>query len=339
MDTPPAGGNPYNDLPTIRLRDGEDGDLGLLSQRQAARLVRAGRAVLVLEVPPVVRLCISTADYRALSSGTEPEPDRLQYQHARRGALYGNYRFQNPEGEMMFHGDAEKALWYLNRGLVEVVSHDPPVLRFRFRPGGAGHAGDEYYLTGKYNRCVVCGAVEGLNRHHVVPSVYRRHLPAEVKDHSHHDVLLMCLACHEKYEGEADRLKADLGQEHGVPLHGLRGEHDRERSRAIKLALALVRHGEKIPPQRREEILRGIGAWLGQESVTEADVRTVAELSSGPGEDEELIEHGRHVIAGTRDIQGFIRRWRQHFLGAMQPRFLPEHWDVDRPASGSSPAS
>jgi hypothetical protein len=125
----------------------------------------------------------------------------------------GNVHFQSPAGETMFHGDDSRALWYLNRGLVEVVSQDPPVLRFQFTPGGPGHAGDDYYLTGKVNRCVVCGAEGGLNRHHAVPSVYRRHLPPEVKDHSHHDVLLLCLACHEKYEREADRLKAELGEE------------------------------------------------------------------------------------------------------------------------------
>src|SRR5262249_3518583 len=159
---------------------------------------------------------------------------------------------------------SEKALWYLNRGLVEVVSPSPPVLRFRFAPGGRGHAGDDYYLTGKGNHCVVCAATDGLNRHHVVPSVYRRHLPAAVKDHSHHDVLWLCLACHERYEQAANELKARLGEEVGVPLHGLRTERDRARGQAIKLALALVRHGERIPDARREEIRRFLGDWLGK---------------------------------------------------------------------------
>jgi hypothetical protein len=231
----------------------------------------------------------------------------------------------------MFHGDSEKALWYLNRDLVEVVSQEPPVLRFKFAPGGRGHAGDDYYLTGKLNRCVVCGAVEGLNRHHVVPSVYRRHLPQEVKDHSHHDVLLLCLACHEKYEAEANALKADLGEEVGVPLHGLRGERDREKGKVIKLAIALVRHGKQIPAPRQEEMRRAIGAWSGKGPPSDADVAEVARL--GFDEDGAAIEHGQQVVAATQDVQGFIHRWREHFLRTMQPRFLPEHWDVDRPAT------
>jgi hypothetical protein len=231
----------------------------------------------------------------------------------------------------MFHGDSEKALWYLNRGLVEVFCQNPPTLRFTFTPGGSGHAGDEYYLTGKVNRCVVCGAEEHLNRHHVVPRVYRRHLPAEVKDHSHHDVLLMCLSCHEKYEGEADRLKAALGEEFGVPLHGLRGERDRERSQAVKLAMALLRHGRQIPLARKEEILGRLSAWAGRSPLTDEDVAAIAHLSS-TDEDSEAIAHGQHVVAQTKDVQTFIRRWREHFLDTMQPQFLPAHWDVDKPA-------
>jgi hypothetical protein len=177
---------------------------------------------------------------------------------------------------------------------------------------------------------VVCGAVEGLNRHHVVPSVYRRHLPPEVKDHSHHDVLLLCLACHEKYEDEANRLKADLGSTFGVPLHGLRAPRDRERGRAVSFARALLRHGERIPQARREEMLRLISGWAGKSPLSEADLQDIARLESTAEGDR--IEHGQHVIAGTADVQAFIRCWREHFVRTMQPRFLPAQWDVDRPA-------
>jgi hypothetical protein len=330
MSRPPAG-NPYNDLPTVHLLDRGGAALGHVSQREAARLLRWGHAELVLDVPPTVRLSVPTPDYRALSAGPPAEGGgKGEFLHARRGVLYGNVRFQGPGGQEMFHGDAEKALWYLNRGLVEVVSREPPVLRFRFAPGGPGHASDPFYLGGRANRCVVCGSAEGLNRHHVVPSVYRRHLPAEVKDHAHHDVVLLCLACHERYEREADRLRAELGREHGVPPHGLRGERDRRRDGAVKLARALLRHGDRIPAARREEMLRVIGEWAGTWPPTEADVAAVARLDVGA--EDGLVEHGRHVVARLHDVQAFVRRWRQHFLRAMRPAFLPEHWDADRPA-------
>ena len=323
--------NPFNDQPTVRLLGPGGEERGLISQRMASRLLRNDRAELVLEVPPAIRLASDGADGEGPDGGAEGKDVKGTFLHARRGALYGNFHFQAPTGETMFHGDSEKALWYLNRGLVEVVSPSHRLLRFKFAPGGHGHAGDEYYLAGKVNRCVVCGAVEGLNRHHVIPSVYRRHLPREVKDHSHHDVLLLCLACHEKYEGEADQLKADLGREVGVPLHGLRGERDRERGQAIKYAITLQRFGGQVPAARKEEMLRTIGAWAGKWPLSDADVAEVARM--GFDEDGEAIEHGRQVVAAARDLQGFVCRWREHFLRTMQPRFLPEHWDVDRPAS------
>jgi hypothetical protein len=331
----PAAGNPYNDRPTVRLLDQGGAELAAVSQRAAGRLLRRGLAELVAEVPPAVRLTVPAAEYQALPAEGPGDAGKGQFLHARQGALYGNVHFQSPAGETMFHGDSEKALWYLNRGLVEVVSRDPPVLRFKFAPGGRGHAGDAFYLAGKVNRCVVCGASEGLNRHHAVPSVYRRHLPAEVKDHSHHDVLLLCLGCHEKYEAAANGLKAELGKEFGVPLHGLRGERDRERDRAVKLARALARHGGQIPPGRREEMLRLIGAWVGKWPVSDADLEGVANLAAGGAGGAE-VEHGRHVVAQTKDVQAFVRRWREHFLRTMRPQFLPEHWDVDRPARGPS---
>ena len=322
MNHPPATGNPTNDLPTVRLLDAGNADLDCISQRAAARLLREGQGELVLAVPPAVRLPAAAGPPREGAA-------RGQFLSARRGTLYGNVTFQGPDGTTMFHGDGEKALWYLNRGLVEVVRQQPPVLRFRFAPGGPGHVGDAFYLAGKVNRCVVCGAAAGLSRHHIVPSVYRRHLPRAVKEHAHHDVVLLCLDCHEQYERAADQLKEELGRESGVPLHGLRGEQDRKRGRALGFARALLRDGDRIPPGRRAEMRRAIEEWVGRSPVSEADVESLAHLEVGP--EARVVEHGRHVVTQTTDVQGFVRRWREHFLAAMRPRFLPEHWDVDRP--------
>jgi exonuclease 3'-5' domain-containing protein 2 len=328
MSGTPTPINPYNDRPTVRLLDREGVSLGHVSQREAARLLRGGLADLILDDPPGVKLTIPVSEYQASATSFPGVGEQGEFLHARRGKLYGNVTFQGPGGEEMFHTDAEKALWYLNRGLVEVISREPPVLRFRFAPGGAGHAGDAFYLSGKENRCVVCGVTEGLNRHHIVPSVYRRHLPAEVKEHAHHDVVLLCLACHERYEREADVLKAELGRECGVPPHGLRGERDRRQGQAVALARSLRRDGERIPAGRREEMLRVIGEWAGKWPLQEADVEAVAQLDHSP--EEGAIEHGQQVVARVPDVQAFVRRWREHFLRVMQPCFLSEHWDVNR---------
>jgi len=142
---------------------------------------------------------------RLCEGGPDEPAERGLFLHARKGILYGDIIFQSPAGEEMFHGDDEKALWYLNRDLVEVIGESRRSLRFRFTPEGAGHAGDALLPGDQGEPLRRLRGEDGLNRHHVVPSVYRRHLPKSMKEHSHHDVVLRCLACQmRRYEREAD---------------------------------------------------------------------------------------------------------------------------------------
>jgi hypothetical protein len=76
-------------------------------------------------------------------------------------------------------------------------------------------------------------------------------------------------------------------------------------------------------------MLRLVGEWAGKSPLNEEDLRAIARLAP---DEAEVVEHGRRVVEQTADVQGFVRRWREHFLRAMEPGFLPEHWDVDRPA-------
>ena len=38
---------------------------------------------------------------------------------------------------------------------IDLVSEDPPTIRLKFRPGGPGHKGDDYYLSPKENKYVI----------------------------------------------------------------------------------------------------------------------------------------------------------------------------------------
>src|SRR5947199_6790847 len=100
MNSNDAAGNPYNDRATVRLLDQGGAALGLVSQREAGRLLRSGQAELVLEVPPGVRLSVSAASPSEAGG-------KGQFLHARRSDLYGNVTFQGPGGQIMFHGDDE----------------------------------------------------------------------------------------------------------------------------------------------------------------------------------------------------------------------------------------
>ena len=55
----------------------------------------------------------------------------------------------------------------------------------------------EFYTVEKSNRCVACGEEGHFLRYRVVPSCYRRAMPVRLKSHRSHDVVLLCVACHE----------------------------------------------------------------------------------------------------------------------------------------------
>jgi hypothetical protein len=43
---------------------------------------------------------------------------------------------------------------------------------------------------------VMCGKTEDLCRFHIVPTIYRNHLPDSLKSHRSHDVVIMCFDHH-----------------------------------------------------------------------------------------------------------------------------------------------
>src|ERR1019366_3685075 len=159
--------------------------------------------------------------------------------------LYGNCRVLDPDGVVMFHCSRKRLNWYLSRDLADEV--DPATIRLCFQPNGTGHQGDEYYLTQKENKCVVCGSGDNLTRHHVVPLLYRRHFPHMVKSHSYHDVLLLCGKCHDVYEQRADEKKVEIARQYNAPLHTGLAKTDHALVKASQYAHTLVLHGSKIP--------------------------------------------------------------------------------------------
>ncbi|KAJ4457155.1 hypothetical protein PAPYR_7449 [Paratrimastix pyriformis] len=57
-----------------------------------------------------------------------------------------------------------------------------------------------------------------LTKHHIVPYLYRHYFPHALKAHLSHDVVLLCHACHERYEQHADCLKTTIAHELGLSL-------------------------------------------------------------------------------------------------------------------------
>ncbi|XP_071600551.1 exonuclease 3'-5' domain-containing protein 2 isoform X2 [Heliangelus exortis] len=137
---------------------------------------------------------------------------------ARKSPLYDNCFLHAPDGQPLCTCDRKKAQWYLDKGIGDLVSTDPFVVKLKFEPSGRPDSEVDYYLTVKENLCVVCGKRESYIRKNVVPHEYRRHFPIQMKDHNSHDVLLLCTSCHAISNYYDNHLKQQLAEEFGAPM-------------------------------------------------------------------------------------------------------------------------
>ncbi|XP_078515587.1 exonuclease 3'-5' domain-containing protein 2 isoform X2 [Lissotriton helveticus] len=83
---------------------------------------------------------------------------------ARKAPLYDNCFLHAPDGEPLCTCDRKKAQWYVDKGIGELMSSEPFIVKLRFEPSGRPESEIDYYLTVKENLCVVCGARESYIR-------------------------------------------------------------------------------------------------------------------------------------------------------------------------------
>jgi len=327
--------NTFNSEPRIRLINKEGSLIEMISQIEAFRLLRNGFCKLLLIKPPTVQFELENHEWDKNFKRFNPPKwfrESSRWLEARRSNLYGNYQIIHPDGHMMFHCDSQKVLWYLNRDLVDIVCDDPPILQLKFSPGGMGHLGDDYYLTPKINQCVICGTNQDLNRHHVMPRVFRKHMSKDIKDHNYHDVLLLCVACHQSYEFEASKFKKEICNEFGFQTNnGGNPLYQRDVGEVRGAARALLNYSNVIPEPRRSYLYNVIHKMC--ENPTEDDLRRLASLNPLSVE-EQSLHYGQLVvnkIEAEGKIQEFTERWRNHFMSTMNPQYLPDHWNVYKP--------
>ena len=242
--------------------------------------------------------------------------------------LYDNILVTAPDGTPLYRCNRHRADWYLARGLAEVESPAPLVIRLKFEPKGRGHAGDDFFLAERKNVCSVCGSADSQTRHHVVPYCFRRHFPEDVKTHNSHDVLPLCVACHDLYERHADDLKRVLAKEHDVHF-GSNVVIDAALHRVKRHATALLMYRDRIPEQRVSLLMESLRDHYGRQEVTEKDIRFAARLNPAAGQPVRK-SYGQAVVERAGDLDAFIKMWREHFLSTMNPGHMPPHWNVER---------
>lgn len=237
----------------------------------------------------------------------------------------------HPDGSLMCHCNNKKANWYVKRGLA--IWLDDKQFQLKFAPSGHGKSNSAYYTQELENRCVVCGVQEsemGLNKHHVVPYVFRSRFPVQYKESNHHDILPTCVNCHEAYEDEANDLKQKLALKVGVSINSPLSENEQYNKKILSARKVI----DKI---NNKELIDSNGNLV---SIPEEKIQLLKEKASKellPGEnkksgaiwaDKIMLD----VLNGDiNNLWNFIRMWRAHFIEHAQPQFLPKHWSVDHP--------
>lgn len=231
---------------------------------------------------------------------------------------------------LMFRCDKKRADWYLktldkNTGetIGELLSEDPYTVRLKFKPKGLGNHDKEFGLTEMDNRCVSCGTEEYLTRHHVVPYCYRRFFPLSLKSHNFHDVLALCVSCHEKYERNADKLKEQLAVEYKAPISGETIEN-KDIIKCIKISTTLLNDGIKVPKSRARRLRKYLRDRFNLKRLTRDKIEEIASTKVV------VIKrtHGEIVMSQISDIQSFVEMWRNHFVDNNDCTYLPKNWSI-----------
>uniref|UniRef100_A0A1B6G6L3 3'-5' exonuclease domain-containing protein n=1 Tax=Cuerna arida TaxID=1464854 RepID=A0A1B6G6L3_9HEMI len=269
------------------------------------------------------------------SSGRRTKPVdpviRRNYNTLLHRVHYSNIFLLAPDRQVLCTISESKAAWYIEKGLVDIVCDDPKTLKLKFEPSNRSSEPDGYYTRPKDNRCVVCGNEADLRRKNVVPSEYRKYFDESLKNHHSHDVLLLCLSCHTRSNMFDQDLRDQLVIECNAPLADGKNNKLREMPelRALRSAArAIYFAGETIPEPRRTELLKIISDTLGIpiDDITTSFLENVINIEFVV-ESEQYVPHGQKVVehylslGGVQDLE---RRWRQHFLNTMSPKYLPD---------------
>ncbi|XP_042519088.1 protein RRP6-like 3 isoform X2 [Macadamia integrifolia] len=225
--------------------------------------------------------------------GRKASRDLFVQKFSCKAPVYHNCRIHASDGRLLCYCDRRKLEWYLRRDLAKLIDNDPPAIMLLFEPKGRPEdEGNDFYIQSKKNICVGCGERNHYLRYRIIPSCYRIHFPEHLKSHRSHDIVLLCVDCHEVAHSAAEKYKRQIAAEFGIPLF-VRKVADSGQTQAITgtsgivenleeagvsplqlriATMALLRHGPRMPSKRREELKLIVMKYFGGREISEEDL-------------------------------------------------------------------
>lgn len=239
-----------------------------------------------------------------------------------KNTIYESYSMLHPDGTLMCHCNEKKAKWYVNRDLA--IWTDEKTFKLKFEPNGHGKSDNPYYIQSLENRCVVCGSYENLNKHHVVPYVFRKRFPVHYKQSNHHDILATCVECHENYESFATDYKQQLAHNCGSSMNMANNDDQKFNIRVLK-AQKLMKKIEN------KELIDKNGNLI---LMPQDKLESIQELALQPLK---FIDHAIATmwadliiekVLEENSLYEFVCAWREHFIAHANPQYLPQYWST-----------
>ena len=273
--------------------------------------------------------------------------------------IYESCKMLAPDGQQLCFCDNKKMNWYISRNLAELISEEPPVFRLFFEPNARGCVDENlnnsnFYTAPRNNCCVICGETENYLRFHIVPLLYRSCFPENLKSHKSHDVVLLCLSCHEKARIVYDKKKKEISEKYEVPLNVQSdGKTNYLRLQQFQKKCKVLRREDKpLPEPARKKLIKDVFNSIGKLKEDFEHFKNFIETNKIKCEKEEDINddflkyfteqfeigtfndimknmHGQLVLEKVKDLKEFIIEWRKFFVDSFNPKFLPEEWSIE----------
>ena len=278
-----------------------------------------------------------------------------------KGPIYDSCKMLAPDGQQLCFCDFKKMTWYLERNLAKLISNDPPVFKLIFEPNARGCVDENlkssnFYIESRTNCCVICGKTENYLRFHVIPILYRSCFPENLKSHKSHDVVLLCLSCHERARKVYEQKKEEISKRYNVPLNVMSDGKNNylKLIQFIKKCKVIKKNKNKNLPEIAEtKLKKNLKETFDILMENSQEFKNFVEKNKINCDKEDDIDdnflnifcdkfivddknipegkknlHGKLVIEKVKDLKEFIMEWRQFFLDSFQPKFLPKEWSV-----------
>lgn len=193
-------------------------------------------------------------------------------------------------------------------------------------------------FLGRYKMCVCCGMHNELHekaaqknksnrltKHHIVPRAYTKCLPEKYYNFPH-DIVYVCVRCHNKAESRLKLFKTQLGELCSCPYTTHFADINSLNHKLYTKALLYERTDS---PFRKEEYSNTLKELLGKEEITDEDIDSCLLLETSTKV--EGLHHYEEVAAywESKGIQEFFKMCREYFLKTMRPLYMPADFDVN----------